>query len=1024
HIVRVLDSGELDGHPYYTMEIVSGKNLSQVIADQGPQALDDVIRWMVQAADALDYIHRQRLCHRDVKLQNLMVDDAGNVVVMDFGLARAEAGTLLTRTGQIMGTPRYFSPEALTGKEAAPPQDVYALALCTHELLIGRAWVQYSSYPELMQAIFAGRPPTLATVRPAVPTWLIDLQEATIVKDPTRRPTAAAYRDALRNRSFGRTARRRPETVGGAGRRSSVSVSASGAEGGPSRAMRLISDLAIVTVLVGLGLWLTGDRSATTGPPRLPGASPERGTAGGGAVRHDFPCPRALRVVVSAAPRGSRVELTAAGRSLATARVEGVDGEVWFQRLVPGTQAQLRVVGPDGRPLGDPVPIACPDLVRIHNTVCWPTDRAVFIDFDLEAPAPVTVEVGRWPDAAAQPRAGPLPALQRQVIPAGQRHVRHLFAGLRPATEYFVRATVPAGGGGLADHRFRTLSEWHSAALANLLEQVQRYQVQAGQAWDFFFSTPDERSVPTICRLVEAAGALAPRSLAIHKIAWLGIKLRSPEIAGALRPLVELVNDEDERRSLIRAVCAGRHPQAPEICQQYQRIGKTIDLAEFLASALATRGGREACDALATLIESRGAWRLTAQLVRCDRGAAGGHILRWVQALQRGRQELMGCALRGLAALGDDDSLRRLTGFVGPRADPRLRSWAASEIACTVPPAGNDPVPAETPGRARAAVLAALVENPTDRTLIWAAARLGLQDAAPVLARVVSSGADAGIRRDAACAVGMTGGAAEVPALSRALSDRSPLVSAAAAWALARLGDRSSRERLIALATSPGDLHGAGAWALATLHREAAGAPLCRTLAGLLGDDARPGEGRLAVLIWALTTLSWKPSADDLRRLADDPRRSSYLRKLARDGAAHLSKPAGGPFRPFGLRPATSHLGRLHLHLPIVPFERTGIYLYPGESVAVRGTGLLVRPEASGRIAGPSAGAGARPGEVHSRVWAIVGETAEEIGLDDKRLVASRPTEVLLSTSLDAATCRPEGPTPDWGGMAWIVVER
>ncbi|MBI4862609.1 MAG: serine/threonine protein kinase, partial [Candidatus Riflebacteria bacterium] len=153
NIVRVFDCGEFDGCPFYSMEIVEGGDLETRIRNGGALPLDETLRLLQQAAEALAYLHQRGLVHRDVKPANMMLDRTGVLKLTDFGLARTVTGTLITTEGQIIGTPRYMAPEVLRGHDAAAPQDVYALALSAHEILSGRPCFRGAKGPDLMAQI-------------------------------------------------------------------------------------------------------------------------------------------------------------------------------------------------------------------------------------------------------------------------------------------------------------------------------------------------------------------------------------------------------------------------------------------------------------------------------------------------------------------------------------------------------------------------------------------------------------------------------------------------------------------------------------------------------------------------------------------------------------------------------------------------------------------------------------------------------------------------------------------------------
>jgi serine/threonine-protein kinase len=144
-IAAVFDFGELPSatpnggaRPFLVMELVDGRPLSQLLHD-GPRMDPEVARdLLAQAADALAAAHATGLVHRDVKPANLLVTPAGQVKVTDFGIARAADGVTLTRTGQLVGTPQYLSPEQADGRVATPASDVYALGVVLFECLTGR----------------------------------------------------------------------------------------------------------------------------------------------------------------------------------------------------------------------------------------------------------------------------------------------------------------------------------------------------------------------------------------------------------------------------------------------------------------------------------------------------------------------------------------------------------------------------------------------------------------------------------------------------------------------------------------------------------------------------------------------------------------------------------------------------------------------------------------------------------------------------------------------------------------------
>ncbi|HEX6327007.1 MAG TPA: Stk1 family PASTA domain-containing Ser/Thr kinase [Jiangellaceae bacterium] len=144
NIVAVYDTGEdyLDGHriPYIVMEYVEGRTLREMLREQARFTPERTIEVSASILDALEYSHRSGIVHRDIKPGNVMITTAGEVKVMDFGIARslAETGAALTQTAAVVGTAQYISPEQARGESADARSDLYATGCVMYELLTGR----------------------------------------------------------------------------------------------------------------------------------------------------------------------------------------------------------------------------------------------------------------------------------------------------------------------------------------------------------------------------------------------------------------------------------------------------------------------------------------------------------------------------------------------------------------------------------------------------------------------------------------------------------------------------------------------------------------------------------------------------------------------------------------------------------------------------------------------------------------------------------------------------------------------
>lgn len=187
HIVTIYDVGEERDLAYIAMEYLQGKNLTHYLADGKPLPLAWVLNIGIRVADALAYAHKNGVVHRDIKPANIMYnEDDDTLKITDFGIARITASSR-TRTGVILGTPPYMSPEQLTGKRVDGRSDLFSLGVMLFELVTGRQPFTGDSLATLMYQIANERHPDLLSLRPDAPPCLGKVIHRALQKDPNRR---------------------------------------------------------------------------------------------------------------------------------------------------------------------------------------------------------------------------------------------------------------------------------------------------------------------------------------------------------------------------------------------------------------------------------------------------------------------------------------------------------------------------------------------------------------------------------------------------------------------------------------------------------------------------------------------------------------------------------------------------------------------------------------------------------------------------------------------------------------------
>ncbi len=190
NIVTTYDFGEVDGMAYLAMELLEGTDLRKRV-QQGPIPPIEAVEIACQIAEGLAYAHGRGIVHRDIKPANIMLPERGPAKVMDFGLARMRLADHKTSTGIVLGTPRYMSPEQISGQPVDHRSDIFSLGIVLWEMLTGKRLFSGTEMAQVSHSITYDEhePPT--RVNPELPAMLDFVVARALKKDP-----AVRYQDA------------------------------------------------------------------------------------------------------------------------------------------------------------------------------------------------------------------------------------------------------------------------------------------------------------------------------------------------------------------------------------------------------------------------------------------------------------------------------------------------------------------------------------------------------------------------------------------------------------------------------------------------------------------------------------------------------------------------------------------------------------------------------------------------------------------------------------------------------------
>jgi eukaryotic-like serine/threonine-protein kinase len=185
HIVGVIDAGEDEGRPYIVFEYVEGETLKERIRRMGRLPISEAVAYAIEIARALGAAHARHIVHRDVKPQNVLIDEEGSAKVTDFGIARTLDEEGLTADGRVLGTTDYVSPEQALGQPVTGQSDLYAVGIVLYEMLTGevpfkgesQVAVAMKHVREMLPDVQAKRPEVSAALAAVVDTATAKAQE-------------------------------------------------------------------------------------------------------------------------------------------------------------------------------------------------------------------------------------------------------------------------------------------------------------------------------------------------------------------------------------------------------------------------------------------------------------------------------------------------------------------------------------------------------------------------------------------------------------------------------------------------------------------------------------------------------------------------------------------------------------------------------------------------------------------------------------------------------------------------------
>ncbi|WEH17926.1 serine/threonine protein kinase [Streptomyces sp. VNUA24] len=432
HVVRVYDVVDAGDRLWIVMELVDGRSLEQVVAQDGPLGVRDTARIGLELVDALGQVHAQGVLHRDIKPANVLVKRTGahHAVLTDFGIAAIQNAEALTMAGMLVGSPDYMAPERVSGRPQGPPSDLWSLGATLCAALGGRSPFSRATTLATLHAVLYEEPELPPAAGP-----LHDVLAALLAKQPESRPGVPELTETLRRLATSpapatRTTEPRPpgaqEPAGTAG-------------AAPGPAAPGLAEPATRSA-VGATSPATGAGDTVTGPGGEgdPGGTPEDGIAApeGPAPTASEPVP----VPVAGRPSARRPELASAGPTPLSAEARPSPAPTPDAEAPPPPAGPPTPTHPTPTIRNRPTPLTDRPTTPVLHRTPVPTPPT------SSAPPPTSTPELPPTTAPAPPDGAELPTRPRPAPPAVSPPPRrdHRRAGLLAVTALAVTAAVAA----------------------------------------------------------------------------------------------------------------------------------------------------------------------------------------------------------------------------------------------------------------------------------------------------------------------------------------------------------------------------------------------------------------------------------------------------------------------------------------------------------------------------------------------------------------------------------------------------